>query len=84
MTDSAIRDAPEPVRGDHPGRIRRGERIVLWIATSVCRLRPREIAPEVLGSARLVHVDDEDQDAATTAARIRRPRACRSRATSIV
>ena len=47
-----------------------GERIVLWDRDERLSLRPREIAPEVLGSARLIHVDDEDQEAATTAARV--------------
>jgi sulfofructose kinase len=69
MTDAVIRDAPNRfavIILDEST----GERIVLWDRDERLSLRPREIAPDVLGSARLIHVDDEDQEAATTAARV--------------
>jgi sulfofructose kinase len=49
-----------------------GERIVLWDRDDRLNLRASEIEPSVIRSARLVHVDDEDQDAAIRAALIAR------------
>jgi len=49
-----------------------GERIVLWDRHEGLALRARELPPDVLSSARVVHVDDVDQDAAIAAARIAR------------
>jgi sulfofructose kinase len=49
-----------------------GERIVLWDRDERLNLLPREIDPALIASARLVHVDDEDQEAAIVAARLGR------------
>jgi len=49
-----------------------GERIVLWDRADALRLRSRELPPDVVASARVVHVDDVDQDAAIAAATIAR------------
>jgi sugar/nucleoside kinase (ribokinase family) len=49
-----------------------GERIVLWDRDERLRLRARELPPEVIGSGRLVHVDDVDESAAIVAARLGR------------
>jgi sulfofructose kinase len=49
-----------------------GERIVLWDRDERLRLDARELSEAALGSARVVHVDDVDEDAAIGAARIGR------------
>lgn len=49
-----------------------GERIVLWNRDDRLNLAPREIDPGVIASARLLHVDDEDQEAAIVAAGLAR------------
>jgi sugar/nucleoside kinase (ribokinase family) len=49
-----------------------GERIVLWDRHDGLMLRPRELQPESVTAARVVHVDDVDQDAAIGAALIAR------------
>ena len=49
-----------------------GERIVLWDRDDKLRLRDRELPIEALSSARVVHVDDVDDDAAIRAAGIAR------------
>jgi sugar/nucleoside kinase (ribokinase family) len=49
-----------------------GERIVLWDRDERLALRDREVPPDVLAAARLVHVDDVDQAAAIKAARLAR------------
>jgi sugar/nucleoside kinase (ribokinase family) len=49
-----------------------GERVVLWDRTSELDLEPEEIDPEVIRSARLIHVDDVDEGAAILAASIGR------------
>jgi sugar/nucleoside kinase (ribokinase family) len=49
-----------------------GDRIVLWNRDDRLNLSPSEITAELIGSASLVHVDDEDQDAAIAAAVIAR------------
>jgi sulfofructose kinase len=49
-----------------------GERIVLWDRDEQLNLSPAEIAPALIASARLVHVDDEDQEAAIAAALLAR------------
>jgi sulfofructose kinase len=46
-----------------------GERIVLWHRDEHAVLRAEELSADLLHSTRIVHVDDEDQDAAMTAAR---------------
>jgi sulfofructose kinase len=45
-----------------------GERIVLWDRDERLRLRERELPPELLATARLLHVDDVDEGAAILAA----------------
>jgi sulfofructose kinase len=45
-----------------------GERIVLWDRDDRLNLRRDELDPSLIGSARLMHVDDEDQEAAIAAA----------------
>ena len=47
-----------------------GERIVLWGRDDRLNLRRDEIDPAVMAEARIVHVDDEDQEAAITTAQI--------------
>jgi ribokinase/sulfofructose kinase len=49
-----------------------GERIVLWDRDDRLNITAAEIDPALIASARLVHVDDEDQDAAIAAARAAR------------
>jgi sulfofructose kinase len=49
-----------------------GERIVLWDRDDRLRLRERELPTEALSVARVVHVDDVDEDAAIRAAKIAR------------
>ncbi len=49
-----------------------GERIVLWDRDERLNLTADEIRPETISSARVVHVDDEDQEAAICAARLGR------------
>ncbi len=45
-----------------------GERTVLWQRDEQLSLRPEMIAPDIIGGARLLHVDNVDEDAAITAA----------------
>jgi sugar/nucleoside kinase (ribokinase family) len=47
---------------------RSGERIVLWSRDEGLALRPDELSAELLASARIVHVDDVDQEGAIRAA----------------
>jgi sulfofructose kinase len=71
MTDAVIRDAPNRfavIMVDEST----GERIVLWDRDERLRLKPRELSAEVFGSARLLHVDDEDQETAIEAAKLGR------------
>ena len=49
-----------------------GERFVFWDRDAQLNLRPDEIRPEVIASARVLHVDDEDLDAAIYAATLAR------------
>jgi sulfofructose kinase len=49
-----------------------GERIVLWDRDDRLNLSARDIDPALIASARLVHVDDEDQAAAIIAAGLAR------------
>jgi sugar/nucleoside kinase (ribokinase family) len=49
-----------------------GERIILWDRDERLLLRQRELPVDALTSARVVHVDDVDDDAAIRAARIAR------------
>lgn len=49
-----------------------GERIVLWDRDDRLNLSAGDIDPALIRAARLVHVDDEDQDAAITVARMAR------------
>lgn len=51
---------------------RSGERVVLWDRDARLDLRVDEIRPELITSARLIHVDDEDQEAAIRAALLAR------------
>jgi sulfofructose kinase len=46
-----------------------GERAVLWDRDDALRLRPEDVPLDAIGSARLLHVDDVDQEAAVRAAR---------------
>jgi len=46
-----------------------GERAVLWDRDEALRLRPEDVPLDAIGSARLLHVDDVDQEAAIRAAR---------------
>lgn len=71
MEDAVIRDVTNQFAvimvDEHAG-----ERIVLWDRAEGLLLRQRELPAEVLALARAVHVDDVDQEAAITAARIAR------------
>jgi sugar/nucleoside kinase (ribokinase family) len=71
MTDAVIRDVTNQFAvimvDEHAG-----ERIVLWDRHDGLRLRARDLPDEVITSARVVHVDDVDQEAAILAARIAR------------
>ena len=49
-----------------------GERIVLWDRDERLNLEAREIDPRLIASARVIHVDDEDQEAAIAAATMAR------------
>jgi sugar/nucleoside kinase (ribokinase family) len=49
-----------------------GDRIVLWDRDDRLRLRDRELPIEAIANARVVHVDDVDDDAAIRAARVAR------------
>jgi sugar/nucleoside kinase (ribokinase family) len=71
MVDAVIRDVTNQFAvimvDEHAG-----ERIVLWDRAEGLLLRPRELPPEVLAAARVVHVDDVDQEASIMAAEIAR------------
>ena len=49
-----------------------GERLVFWDRDERLNLTAAELRPEVIASARVVHVDDEDQQASIRAARMAR------------
>ena len=49
-----------------------GERIVLWDRDDRLNITAAEVDPALIAAARVVHVDDEDQDAAIAAARLAR------------
>ena len=49
-----------------------GERFVFWDRDERLNLSATEIRPEVIGSAKVIHVDDEDLDAAIVAATLAR------------
>jgi sugar/nucleoside kinase (ribokinase family) len=51
---------------------REGERVVLWDRDPAMRLEPGDINADAIRGARLLHVDDVDEDAAIHAARIGR------------
>lgn len=51
---------------------RTGERIVLWDRDDRLLLRPDEVPAELIASARLIHVDDVDEEAAIRAATLAR------------
>ena len=66
-----VRDAINPfavILLDEP----RGERVVLWDRSPALRLRSEEIDPSVIRGARLLHVDDVDEEASIQAARLAR------------
>jgi len=71
LADVVIRDIPNQYAvilvDEHSG-----ERIVLWDRDDRLRLRERELPPEVVAAARVVHVDDVDVDAAVRAATLAR------------
>lgn len=52
-----------------------GERTVFWDRDSRLSVRPEEICPEMIASARALHIDGCDVEAALTAARIARAHA---------
>lgn len=51
---------------------RHGERVILWDRDDRLALRADELPLDLLASARVVHVDDEDEAAALTAAQLAR------------
>lgn len=71
LADLIARDGPNPyavILLDD----RRGERIVLWDRDDRLRLRANDIRPKTIRSARLVHVDDVDVEAALRGAQLAR------------
>lgn len=71
LTDLIIRDAPNQfavILVDETS----GDRIVLWDRDERLCLREREIPMDAIASARVVHVDDVDEEAALRAARAAR------------
>jgi sulfofructose kinase len=71
MSDAVIRDVPNRFAVILVGE-QGGERIVLWDRPPELSLKPREFPAEIITAARVVHVDDTDQDAAIRAASIAR------------
>jgi sugar/nucleoside kinase (ribokinase family) len=71
VTDLVIRDVPNQFALILVAETS-GERIVLWDRDERLALKEREIPAEALAAARLVHVDDVDQEAAILAARLGR------------
>ncbi len=70
-SDAVIHDAPNQyavIMVDETT----GERMVLWDRDDRLQLRPHEIPEKALLSARLLHVDDVDQEAAILAATVAR------------
>jgi sugar/nucleoside kinase (ribokinase family) len=71
MVDAVIRDVTNQFAvimvDEHAG-----ERIVLWDRADGLLLRPRDLPPEALAAARVVHVDDVDQEASIMAAEMAR------------
>jgi sugar/nucleoside kinase (ribokinase family) len=51
---------------------RTGERTIAWHRDSALALRPHDLAPEALAGARLLHVDNVDEEMAIAAARLAR------------
>ena len=75
LTDVVIRDVPNQhavILVDEPS----GERIVLWDRDDRLRLREGELPAAAIASARVVHVDDVDIDAAIRAATLAREAGC--------
>lgn len=71
LQDVVIRDAPNRfavILVDEST----GERIVLWHRDERLQLRPRDLPVDALAVARLLHVDDDDQETAIEAARLGR------------
>lgn len=71
LDDVVIRDAPNRfavILVDEST----GERIVLWHRDERLQLRPRDLPVDAMAVARLVHVDDDDQESAIEAARLGR------------
>lgn len=71
ISHAAVRDGTNPyavILVDE----RQGERVVLWDRDPAMRLDPRDIDAATIRSARLLHVDDVDEDAAIHAATIGR------------
>jgi sugar/nucleoside kinase (ribokinase family) len=73
LSHAIVRDGPNPfaviLLDDHEG-----ERVVLWKRDPRVALGARDIDPDAILSARLLHVDDVDLDASVEAARIARTR----------
>jgi sulfofructose kinase len=66
LSDAVIRDVPNQFAVILIDRT--GERIVLWGRDERLRLRESELPAEAIGAARVVHVDDVDEEAAIRAA----------------
>ena len=63
VTDAVLHDGPNQFAAILVDE-RTGERIVLWSRDDRIALKTQELAPSLLASARVVHIDDVDQDAA--------------------
>ncbi len=70
-TDAVIKDARNQYAVIMVDEVT-GERIVLWDRDEKLQLRPHEIPERAIVSARLLHVDDVDQEAAIVAGQIAR------------
>ncbi len=71
VTDAVIRDAPNRhalILIADPG----GERIVLWERDARLALGPSDLEPNTIAGARLLHVDDLDEEIAIRAATVAR------------
>jgi len=63
VADAVVHDGPNQFAAILVDE-RTGERIVLWSRDDRIALKTQELAPALLASARVVHIDDVDQEAA--------------------
>jgi sulfofructose kinase len=63
VTNAVVHDGPNQFAAILVDE-RTGERIVLWSRDDQIALKTQELAPSLLAAARVVHIDDVDQDSA--------------------